>query len=224
VLLLYFYRCNKTVLIMKNLAIFLGMSLSILSLSNVQAQNNADSKMTSHELSIVVPEVALLDIFDANQGTEAGAITLDMSNSNTREAGKYPINGVTYENLYLNYTSVTSNNGSGFDVTRQINVQMEPGSAFPQSLDLRITPAPPQIISGGGNSNTAGNIVSGGVALGTTTPVGTDALLINSIESVYTGDQAYGVKLTYSLEQNGNFESYQAGLYQASLRYTISDF
>jgi hypothetical protein len=50
------------------------------------------------------------------------------------------------------------------------------------------------------------------------------ALLVNSIESVYTGDEAYGVKLTYSLEQNGNFAGYQAGFYQATIRYTLSDF
>jgi hypothetical protein len=48
----------------------------------------------------------------------------------------------------LNYTSVvaTAANGSGYDLTRQINVQLEAGSTFPASLDLRITPVAPAIL------------------------------------------------------------------------------
>jgi hypothetical protein len=50
-----------------------------------------------------------------------------------REAGLYAFSP-SYTNLYLNYTSVVATNGSGYDLTRQI--QLEAGSTFPASLDL----------------------------------------------------------------------------------------
>lgn len=190
--------------------------------------DNDDSDFATHSLDLNVPEVALIDIYDANTGLEAGAILFDMTTvtvqGTNKEAGLYAFEDMSYSNLYLNYTSVTGQSGSGFDVERQIDVQFEPGSSFPNNLDLRITPENPVIIADGGTPASAGSITAGGVALGTTVPVGTDALLVNSIESVYTGDEQYGVKLTYTLEQNGNFAGYQAGLYQSTLRYTISDF
>ncbi|MEQ9440299.1 MAG: hypothetical protein RIG62_14695 [Cyclobacteriaceae bacterium] len=211
---------------MKKLNLFVA-ALLVVWAQNLMAQDNNDTNMATHQLDVNVPEVAILDIYDANTGFEAGAITMDMSNvtmvGTNAEAGLYAFQDISYSNLYLNYTSVTGQSGSGYDVTRQIDVQFEPGSTFPGSLDLRITPEAPVIIANGGTANSAGTVTAGGVALGVTTPVGTDALLVSSIESVYTGDENYGVKLTYSLEQNGNFSSYQAGLYQATIRYTLSD-
>jgi len=211
---------------LKNLKIAFSISLIATSV-NLFAQDNNDTDVASHQLDVNVPEVALLDLFDANTGVEVGPIMFDMTNvtlnGTNAEAGLYAFQDVSYGNMFLNYTSVTGQSGSGFDVSRQIDVQLEPGSTFPSSLDLRITPEAPVIIANGGTANSAGIVTPGGVALGASTPIGTDALLVNSIESVYTGDENYGVKLTYTLEQNGNFANYQAGLYQATIRYTISD-
>jgi hypothetical protein len=38
--------------------------------------------------------------------------------------------------IYIDYTSVvaTATNGSGYDLTRQINVQLEAGSTFPAKI------------------------------------------------------------------------------------------
>lgn len=211
---------------MKKSNLFFAAVLTLISTS-VFAQDNNDNNIASHQLDVNVPEVALLDLFDANTGFEAGAIMMDMTNvslvGSNAEGGLYAFQDMSYGNLYLNYTSVTGQSGSGFDVTRQIDVQFEAGSTFPSSLDLRITPEAPVVIANGGSADSAGSITAGGVALGETTPVGTDALLVSSIESVYTGDENYGVKLTYTLEQNGNFSGYKAGLYQATIRYTLSD-
>lgn len=207
-----------------NLSIAAAMLISAYSLT---AQDNNDTNVATHQLDVNVPELAILDIYDANTGFEAGPIQFDMTNvslvGTNAEAGLYAFQDINYQNLYLNYTSVTGQAGSGFDVTRQIDVQFEPGSTFPGNLDLRITPEAPVIIANGGTVNSAGIVTPGGVALGATTPIGTDAMLVNSIESVYTGDESFGVELTYTLEQNGNFAGYQAGLYQATLRYTLSD-
>lgn len=201
--------------------------MSILFAQNMVAQDNNDTNEAGHQLDVNVPEVALLDIYDANTGYEAGPILLDMTNvtisPTNAEAGLYAFQDMSYSNLYLNYTSVTGQTGSGFDVNRQIDVQFEAGSTFPGSLDLRITPSAPVIVANGGSVSSAGIITAGGVALGASTPIGTDALLVSSIESVYTGDENFGVKLAYTLEQNGNFSGYQAGLYQATLKYTLSD-
>ena len=211
---------------MKKLNLFIATTMLVFA-QGLTAQDNNDTNVATHQLDVNVPELAILDIYDANTGFEAGPILFDMTNvslvGTNAEAGLYAFQDIAYQNLYLNYTSVTGQAGSGYDVTRQIDVQFEPGSTFPGNLDLRITPEAPVIIANGGTANSAGIVTPGGVALGATTPIGTDALLVNSIESVYTGDESFGVKLTYTLEQNGNFAGYQAGLYQATLRYTLSD-
>lgn len=205
------------------------VTLAALFANNVNAQDNNDTNIASHSLDVNVPEVALLDIYDDNTGTEAGAVLFDMTNvtilGSNAEAGLYAFEDMSYSNLYLNYTSVVANaaNTDGFDLTRQINVQLEPGSTFPGNLDLRITPQAPQIVADGGTVASAGTVTAGGVALGKSTAIGVDALLVDSVESVYTGDEAQGVKLTYTLEQNGNFAAYNAGSYQATITYTLTD-
>lgn len=212
---------------MKKINLFTAM-LAFVLVQNVSAQDNNDTNVATHGLNVNVPEVAMLDIWDSNTSMEAATILFDMANVTqigiNAEAGLYAFQDIDYTGLYLNYTSVTGAGGSGFDVSRQIDVQFEPGSTFPGNLDLRITPQAPVIVNDGGTAASAGDITSGGVALGATTPIGTDALLVEGIESVYTGDENQGVELAYTLEQNGNFAGYQAGFYTAILRYTLSDF
>ncbi|MCM4156442.1 hypothetical protein [Gramella sp. AN32] len=214
---------------MKNVKL-LFVALTIVLSQSLSAQDNDDTNIATHILDVNVPEVALLDIFDANTGTEAAAIMFDMTNvtlsGTNAEAGLYAFQDVSYSDLYLNYTSVVAGaaNVSGYDLDRKINVQFEAGSTFPGNLDLRIMPEAPVIVVDGGTADSAGTVMPGGVALGATTPIGTDALLVDSIESVYTGDENYGVRLTYTLEQNGNFAGYYAGTYQSTVKYTLTDF
>ena len=214
---------------MKNLKNYLAVAVAISGFQLANAQDNSDTNIASHILNVDVPEVALLDIFDANTNTEAAAILFDMSEATVTginsEAGIYAFQALSYTDLYLNYTSVVASaaNTDGYDLSRKINVQFETGSTFPGNLDLRITPEAPLLITDGGTVDSGGTVVSGGVALGKTVPVGTDALLVDSIESVYTGDENQGVKLTYTLEQNGNFAAYNAGSYQSTLIYTLTD-
>ncbi|MGO4911753.1 hypothetical protein [Leeuwenhoekiella sp. W20_SRS_FM14] len=213
---------------MKNLKNYL-VCAAVAGFQFVNAQDNNDTNIASHILNVDVPEVALLDIFDANTNTEAAAILFDMSDATVSginaEAGLYDFQALSYTNLYLNYTSVVAgaSNANGYDLTRKINVRFETGSTFPGNLDLRITPDAPVIVTDGGTVDSAGTVVATGVALGKTVPVGTDALLVDSIESVYTGDDNQGVKLTYTVEQNGNFASFKAGSYQSTIVYTLTD-
>ena len=213
---------------MKNSNLLFVAILSLGLFQSVNAQDNNDINLANHQLNINVPEIAILDIYDSNTGFEAGPIEFNMADATeagvNSEAGSYQFSAIDYQGLYINYTSVVGKVGSGFDTTRQIDVQFEPGSTFPSNLDLRISPQAPVITANGGTVSSAGAVTAPGIVLGTTTPAGTDALLVNSIESVYTGNEAWGVKLAYTLEQNGNFAGYEAGLYQATLRYTLSDF
>ena len=191
------------------------------------SQDNNDTNIATHPLNVSIPEVALIDVYDNNTGFEAADINFDLADATASgtnsEAGLYDFQALGYTDLWINYTSVTGAGGSGFDVTRQIDVQMEAGSTFPESFDLRITPEAPVVVANGGTADSAGTVTAGGVALGVTTAIGTNATLVSSIESVYTGDEAQGVRLTYELEQNGNFANYEAGTYAATLRYTLSD-
>lgn len=47
--------------------------------SNVNAQDNNDLNIASHLLNMNVPEVALLDIYDSNTGTEAATVVFNMA-------------------------------------------------------------------------------------------------------------------------------------------------
>jgi hypothetical protein len=215
---------------MKNVK-FLAAALTMVLSQGLSAQADFDdTNIASHILDVNVPEVALLDIWDVGTTSEAGAISFDMTDVTSQvgingEAGLYAFGDVSYSDLWLNYTSVVASaaNVNGFDLDRKINVQLLAGSTFPDNLDLRIMPEAPVIIVDGGTVASAGTVAPLGVALGATTAIGTDALLVDSIESVYTGDEQYGVRLTYTLEQNGGFEAYYAGVYQATVQYTLTD-
>ena len=193
----------------------------------LMAQDFSDVASASHVLNTSVPELALIDVFDANTGIESAAQLFDLALLSqagvNKEAGVYRFQDVSITNLYINYTSVVGDPLDGFDASRAISVQMAAGSTFPLSLDLRITPSAPIITANGGTVASAGTIVAAGVALGATVPIGVDATLVNAIGSVYSGDGAFGVPLTYTLEQNGNFADFKAGSYAATLQYTISD-
>jgi hypothetical protein len=56
-----------------------------------------------------VPEVALIDIYDSNTGTEAATVVFNMANATqtgvNREAGLYAFSALSYTNLYFNNCS-----------------------------------------------------------------------------------------------------------------------
>lgn len=189
--------------------------------------NAQDTNVASHILDVSVPEIALLDIFDAGAiGGEVAStdiIQFDLDNgTGTSEAGLYTFQGISRTGLWLNYTSVVGNAGSGFDTVRTIDVKMKAngvGEAFPKSLDLIIDPGTAIIEANGGTQGTA----VADARLGETTAIDVNARLVNGIGSVHTGDGQKGFPLTYSLVQNGDFADYKAGSYSAIIEYTLSD-
>ena len=208
---------------MKSLKL-VAAAVALVFVSQVNAQ---DTNVASHILDVNVPEIALLDIYDSGalaKEVEANdIIQFDLENgTGVSEAGLYTFAGISRTGLWLNYTSVVGNSGSGFDTERTIDVKMVAngvGEAFPKSLDLIIDPGTAVIEADGGDHGVA----VADARLGETTAVGVNARLVNGIGSVYTGDGSKGFPLTYSLVQNGDFAEYKAGSYSAVIEYTLSD-
>ncbi|SHJ84264.1 hypothetical protein SAMN04487911_1443 [Arenibacter nanhaiticus] len=182
-----------------------------------------DRSSASHNINISIPEIALLDIYNGQTAGNVDVVNLNVSNDNNSEAGQYKLSNVSYGDLWLNYTSVVGDEAYGHKPSREITVQLEPESTFPAGLDLRITAEAPKVVAGGGNESSQGTVVAGGVALGSSTEAGVQVSLVKDIKSVYTGDGANGVRLTYTLEQKDNFSLVQAGNYQAVIRFMLTD-
>ncbi|SHJ96692.1 hypothetical protein SAMN04487911_1811 [Arenibacter nanhaiticus] len=187
----------------------------------LSAQNDRSS--ASHNINITIPEIALLDIYNGQTGSNVDVVNLNVSNDNNTEAGQYNLTNVSYGDIWLNYTSVVGDEANGYQPSREITVQLEPESSFPAGLDLRVTAETPRIVQGGGSETSGGNVTPGGVALGSSNAAGVEVTLVKDIKSVYTGDGANGVRLTYTLEQKDNFSLVQAGNYQAVIRFMLTD-
>jgi len=203
----------------------LFMAFLVLTAQNAMAQaDNDDTNVDQHELQIVVQEVALLDIWDASLATPADVSTIifDMAEATTigtnAEAGLYDFTALSYTDLYLNYTSVVS----AAEPTRNISVRFNGGS-FPGGLNLVITPE--ESLVENADNGTPGTIdTANPIKLGANDIVtGAAQNLVTQIGSVYTGDEANGVRLSYSLEQFGSFSGYVAGNYSTQVEYTLSD-
>ncbi|NKI25212.1 hypothetical protein HCG49_01385 [Arenibacter sp. 6A1] len=182
-----------------------------------------DRSAASHNINISIPEIALLDIYNGQTGSNVDVVNLNVSIDNNTVAGQYNLSHVNFSDIWLNYTSVVGDEANGYQPSREITVQLDPDSTFPAGLDLRVTAENPKIVEGGGNQSSQGTVVAGGVALGSSTEAGVQVSLVKDIKSVYTGDGANGVKLTYSLEQKDNFSLVQAGNYQAVIRFILTD-
>ncbi|PKA82618.1 hypothetical protein ATE92_0752 [Ulvibacter sp. MAR_2010_11] len=192
--------------------------------ANAQSADNDDTNVDQHELQVLVQEVALLDIWDASLAVPAdvGIITFDMADATTNginaEAGLYDFAALSYSDLYLNYTSVVS----AAEPTRNISVRLNGGS-FPGGLQLVITPEESTVENP--DNGVPGTIDTANPIRFTSNDITTGASqnIVTQIESVYTGDEANGVKLLYTLEQFGSFSNYIAGNYSTQVVYTLSD-
>ncbi|SHJ74571.1 hypothetical protein SAMN04487911_1341 [Arenibacter nanhaiticus] len=122
---------------MKTLKVF-SVLFTITALIVLNAQ---DTNEAGHPMEINISEVALLDIYDNNTGSPAATIQFHLDNNSASEAGLYDMSNATYTGLWLNYTSLVANEekSSASKGERNISVQMEKESTFPNGLDLVIT-------------------------------------------------------------------------------------
>ena len=182
------------------LSVFFCLTLSI----NLMAQDDGND---AHNVTINVPEVAILDIEPAastaitlapEKPTEAG-LALDFTNA-------------TNDELWLNYSSII---GSTTESSRNISVVIQSGTV-PGGMVLKVTA---DVDAGNGDGTV-------GTSAGEITLSGSAQNIITGIGSCYTGHpENNGHQLTYVLELDaGNYSALDFDDSNVlSIVYTISD-
>ena len=160
---------------MKKLIIGIGIIAGcILSVQNTRAQDN----VTSHNISLGLPEVALL-------ATTSGGINLTLSAATN--AGEAVQQSVSDSTAYVQYSSVISE-GS----TRTLSAKYS--GALPAGTTLTA-----KVLGSSANAvGTTGTLVATDVTITTT-----DATLVSAIGSCYSGtaaDDGYRMKYTWGLD------------------------
>jgi len=168
-----------------------------------------DTHEASHNVTIGIPNVALLDI---ESTTNINEITLGAEE--TEEAGNALNFGQEDSSLWINYSSIVSG-----DVEREVTVKITEGNV-PDGLDLTVTAA--AAVNGKGTTGLAD------VTTSFTLNGGAAHTIINGIGSAYTGDGAgNGHNLTYKISQSAGADSYSALRSDQSktltILYTLSD-
>jgi hypothetical protein len=163
-----------------------------------------DTQTDNHTVTIVVPNVTLLDIEPAGSKN----ISMSFTTGATAEAGLGLTNPTANTALWLNYTSVVPTG-----VTRKIVVKYT--TAGLAGVDVKVTPAAP-VITGGGTGGASGAQV---------TLTATDQSIVTGIGSVFTGNGASsGVNITYDIDAPAaTFGSLVAASTPVSVTYTLMD-
>lgn len=147
--------------------------------------NNIDA----HDVTINIPEVALLDIEPNGSTITLGPV------APTEEGDPIDFSGATDNTLWMNYSSIV---GSTTDPDRDVTVQITNG-VVPGGMLLKVNAA--------GDANNGEGTV--GTPTGTVTLSGTAQNIIEGVGSCYTNDGINnGHQLTYVLEQDGALGSY----------------
>lgn len=175
----------------------------LLNYSNLNAQ---DSNTDGHNLTVVIPEVALLDI-EIN-----GPVTL--SPAAPEEAGD-PIDftSVDDNSLWLNYSSIVGSSS-------------EPSRSVSANLSGNLPPGANLIVEASAASSDGAGVKGSSVGSVTLALPATDYTVITNIGSCYTGDGPNkGHNLTYSLSENtANYGDLDFDAdYTVTITYTLSD-
>ncbi|SHI75610.1 hypothetical protein SAMN05444280_105150 [Tangfeifania diversioriginum] len=172
---------------------------------NAQVDNN-DTNEASHQVTLNIPKVALVDIEGSNG--EANSITLTPSLTKMEAGAAVDFSGATNSDLALNYTSIVED-GETRDITVGIS------NNLPTGLSLEIT---------------AGGIFSGAVGnpgTGRTIELAASEeskSIVTGIGSVYTGiGNKKGHPLTYNLKVNDSkYSTLEAASSTVTVTYTIT--
>lgn len=172
-------NCIKLTLALLTLVVFSNQSLL--------AQ---DTNIDAHDVTINIPEVALLDIEPA----ASTAITLAPA-APTEAGDPIDFSGATDNSLWINYSSIV---GSTTEPTRKVTVAITSGTV-PGGMLLKVQ-------AGADAGNGDGTV---GSAAGQLTLSGSAQDLVTGIGSCYTNTpENNGHQLTYVLELDGTGGSY----------------
>jgi len=188
----------------KNIAIKIwGTGLVISTMPYLFSQ---DTNTSSHSLSIVFPEVALLDI-----ESESGENISFILDGAALDAGENVEFHQERSSLWLNYTSLISTMGS----ERSISVK---ASNLPDIPGLIISLEAENYIGTGEGTY--------GIPTATIIPTEMEKQLITGIGSAYTGDgPSNGHRLKYYLDYSGSYADFskEKGSQNITITYTITD-
>lgn len=173
--------------------------LAALVLSISTAYSQADIETDNHNITLAVPQIALLDI------ESASGIDISVTLVAPEEAGD-PMASQTDNSLWLNVTSIV-NSGASNNISATIN-QVVAG------LDVKVVAA---TYSGLGNGYWG--TPNSEITLNTS-----DQTLVNGITSGYTGDGAgNGYQLTYTVDPDETaFDDLEASSPSLVVTYTLA--
>ncbi len=186
---------KKTLSILASILVFAGVAIA------------QDSKTDNHQITISIPNIALLDIETAVNKNFNMLVTQAQDN----EAGNPLDFSATNSDLWLNYTSVVSSGK-----TRKIQAQITTGS-LPSGVSLSVAGA--TVSTGFGTRGTGST---------QTLKTASTVDLITGIGSCYTGNgSSKGSQLTYSIsmanEDNAQWSGLYTNEYPVTVTYTITD-
>ena len=166
-----------------------------------------DTNSDAHNLTISIPEVALLDLEAPSNNTNVSLV-----GTHSSEAGEAVQFNATDNSIWLNYSSII-----GGSSKRNITAKITTGTV-PSGLSLKV--------QAGAADTSLGNGDFGTPATAAITLNGTDTEIISNVGSVYTGNGVNkGHNLTYSLVQSGSYADLKHNGAGETLviTYTLSD-
>ena len=167
------------------------------------ASAQVDTYNDSHQVTVTIPAVALLDI------EASGSKDFTVAFAAPTEAGDAIVAPTTGLNTkWLNYSSILNASGAG-STSRKVTVQSM--AAVPAGITIGVTAGTP---TGTGTT---------GSSAGAATISTTAADVITGIGSVYTGNgPGVGSQLSYTIGV-GTYSSLVAGSVIVTVRYTLVD-
>lgn len=157
---------------------------SVILISGIASTVNAQvDNVDAHDITITIPEVALLDI-------EPNASTITMGPAApTEEGDPIDFSAATDNTLWMNYSSII---GSTTEPSRDVTVAITAGT-LPGGMNLKV-------LAAADAGNGAGTV---GTATAEVTLSGTAQNVVAGVGSCYTGTgTTNGHQLTYTLEQS----------------------
>ncbi|RXG30603.1 hypothetical protein [Leeuwenhoekiella palythoae] len=177
--------------------------------------NDYDSNVEVLNVEMVVPEVIVIDLEDGT-GQEINQLQFDFRKMTAElEAGQINFDEIVSDPIYLQYTSIVTDNTSD---RNKIDVSF--AGNIPAGVDLVLN-VDPSFQNAPSNNGTPGTIRLSSMAFNATN---TTATLVDDIASVFTGSGAQnGILMNYSLQQNGSFTDFEAGTYNSTITYTMTN-
>ena len=186
----------------KKITLLSFFSISIMAFT-AKAQ---DTQTDNHQITVVIPNVALLDLETSASKNFSAAFT----QATPFEAGDKITVPAANADLWLNYSSILAATGLG-STSRRVDVK---ASALVPGITISVVAAP--ATTGFGTKGTP----SASVTLTTA-----DQPIVNAIGSAYTASGPNnGHKLTYSFAAlDANYAALKAGSTVVTVTYTLAD-